>query len=301
MKADSSVYKILKLLYLLSGNRYYAKPELIDKLTISERTFFRYITSLRNFGFVIEQQDGTYHIPKNSQQFDGSIADLLHFSEEEAYILNEAINTIEASNKTRENLIGKLSALYDSDRIAVDFVSKEKSGKIKPLIEAIRQKKQVRLLNYQSSGSGKISDRLTEPFKFTPNYISLWTFEPASQTNKLFKISRIGRVEKLPTDWQFTDKHKANLTDCFRVGGKAWIPLKFGMSLKARNLLIEEYPLSEKMIQKRSDNDYLFDGHVAAFDGIARFMLGLPGEIYDIDNKDLKYFLKEKQKKSKLF
>jgi len=54
----------------------------------------------------------------------------LHFSDEEAYVLNEAIHNIEASSRVRENLIGKLSALYDFDRILAQFVAKENSSKI---------------------------------------------------------------------------------------------------------------------------------------------------------------------------
>jgi len=259
----------------------------------------RYIKTLRDYGFVVEFTDGFYKIPRNSKNYS-NIADLLHFSEEESYILNEAIHNIEATTKARENLIAKLSALYDSDRIAIQFVGKENSSKIKPILDAIHQKRQVVLRGYSSSGSGSISDRLTEPFEITPNYISVWAYEPQSDTNKLFKISRIKSVELLPQKWLHAPKHNANFLDCFRVGGTVMIPVEFKMTLKAKNLLNEEYPRSEKMVQRISDNEYLFKGEIASFDGIARFILGLPGEIYDLSHAELTEFLKKKQTMMKI-
>lgn len=284
----------LTMLALLSGNRYYCKNEIMERLEFSERTFHRYITTLREYGFVIDFDSGYYKMEKHTGHCK-QISDLLHFSEEEAYILNEAIHAIEASTKTRENLIAKLSALYDSDRIAIQFVGKEKSSKIKPLLDAIHQKKQVELLGYQSSGSGRISDRVVEPFLFTHNYISIWGFEPASQRNKLFKVSRMQKVRLCSEDWQYSNEHKASFLDCFRIGGEKKIPVKFDMTLKAKNLLVEEYPLSAQFISAINDNLYCFDGWVSTLDGIGRFMLGLPGEFFRLQNPDLKAFIKKKQ------
>jgi len=297
--SHSSLIKALNLIDLLAGHRKYTAKEIIEKLDISERTFSRYIKTLRDYGFVVEYSDGFYKIPKNSKAYN-SISDLLHFSEEESYILNEAIHNIEASTKARQNLIAKLSALYDSDRIAIQFTGKENSSKIKPLLDAVHHKTQVILHGYSSSAGGNVSDRLVEPFEITNNYIALWAYEPASSTNKLFKISRIRTVEKLQTAWQHTRSHKANFLDCFRVGGEVQIPIKFRMTLKAKNLLTEEYPLSESMVERISDNDYVFDGVIASFDGIARFMLGLPGEISALDHPELTEFLRNKQKLSKI-
>ncbi len=293
-ETHKSARNVLKLLDILSGYRKYSKNEIKNRLEISERSFYRYINVLKDYGFVINCENDLYIIEKNNKTII-DISNLLHFSEEEAFILNEAIHNIEASSKSRENLIAKLSALYDSDRIAINFVTKENSSKIKPLLDAIRLKKQVKITNYKSSGSGSISDRILEPFEFSPNYISMWAFEPKSMKNKLFKISRMQKVEKLDNDWKFEDRHKADFIDCFRVGGKTKIQINFKMSLKARNLLIEEYPISEKFVSKNSDNLYSFDGWVSKFDGIGRFILGLPGEFFNIKPTDLQTFIINRQ------
>jgi len=292
--SHASVLKVIKLLTLLSGAKAFSKQEIIERLELSERSFYRYIKTLKEAGFVINNDHTYYAIAKKSIQFK-EISSLLHFSDEEAYILNEAIHNIDANSKARESLISKLSALYDSDRISAQFVSKEKSSKIKPLLDAIKDKKQVKLIGYKSSGSGKISTRVVEPFEFTPNYISLWTYELSSKANKLFKISRVQKVEIIDANWVSESEHKSNLLDCFRIGGDKQIFVKLEMSLKARNLLIEEYPLSEQFIKSINDNLYRFNGWVAKFYGIGRFILGLPGEFYDIENIGLKEYMEEKQ------
>jgi proteasome accessory factor C len=294
-----SVQKVIRLLILLSGIKAYSKDEIVEQLELSERSFYRYIKTLKDAGFVINFDNSFYQLAKVSIQFK-EISSLLHFSDEESYILNEAIHNIDASTKAKQNLIGKLSALYDSDRISAQFVSKENSSKIKPLLDAIHYKKQVSLINYKSSGSGKITTRIVEPFEFTPNYISMWCFELESKMNKLFKISRVQSVELVDMDWEFESLHKANLLDCFRIGGDKQIPVKLEMSMKARNLMIEEYPLSEQFIKAISDNRYLFDGWVTAFDGIGRFVLGLPGEIFDIENAEFVQFMEDKKEKMKI-
>ncbi len=291
---------ILRLLDMLSGIRSYSKKEIMEKLELSERNFFRYMETLKNFGFVINREQGRYIIEKNNKSVR-DISSLLHFSEEEAHILNEAINTIDTSTKARRNLVAKLSALYDTDRIAIRFVTKENSSKIKPLLDAIKLKKRVKLHEYRSSGSGSITDRIVEPFEFTPNYIAVWAFENKSAKNKLFKIDRIKKAEITDEPWENEKLHKADILDCFRMGGKKRIPVSFDMTLKAKNLLEEEYPLSEQFITAKNENLYTFDGWVTKFDGIARFILGLPGEIHHINNEKLLDFLKIKTKKLDFF
>jgi hypothetical protein len=64
----------------------------------------------------------------------------------------------------------------------------------------------------------------------------------------------------------------------------------------AYNLLIEEYPLSEKYIAKKGDK-YIFDGFVCDFSGVGRFALGMMDQIEVIKPKSFKEFLNEKIKR----
>jgi predicted DNA-binding transcriptional regulator YafY len=290
--------KILQLLDMLSGIRRYTTKEIRERLQLSERGLYRYIKVLKDFGFVIDKDDRGYILKKNNKAAK-ELSSLLHFSEEEAYILNEAINNIPATTKPRQSLIAKLSALYDTDRIAIRFTAKEQSSKIKPLLEAIRNKRQVKVLDYRSSGGGTVTDRILEPFGFTTNYISIWAYEPESGENKLFKVERMKKVEPTEKEWRFENEHHADPVDCFRVAGKKKMNVRFEMSLLAKNLLTEEYPLSEPFIRTVNENRYVFEGWVAAPEGIGRFILGLPGEISHLENKEIRRYIEKKRKNLK--
>lgn len=57
------------------------------------------------------------------------------------------------------------------------------------------------------------------------------------------------------------------------------IAIQLQLSLVAYNLILEEFPLSEKYLKKVDDNNYLLTTEVGNFIGVGRFVLGLPGEI----------------------
>ncbi len=53
MGSNSSVNRHVKLLLLLASAKWYSRHELIKRLEISERAFYRYIHNLRECGVVI--------------------------------------------------------------------------------------------------------------------------------------------------------------------------------------------------------------------------------------------------------
>ena len=65
----------------------------------------------------------------------------------------------------------------------------------------------------------------------------------------------------------------------------------------AANLLIEEFPLAEKYMQKVDDSHWIFSINVCRYEGVARFILGLYEDIEIIDSPGLEKFLEEKVKK----
>lgn len=297
MNELEKIERLLKMLILLSSGKKYSIGELSSRYSISERSVHRYISIFRNVGFVISRPvDGMYYIEKNSPRFK-EMSQLLHFSEEEAYILSKAIHSIDDVNILKTNLVKKLYALYDFDRVAVTVVKRENSENVHQLIQAIKEKKQVVLKNYQSSNSDLVCDRVIEPFEFTPNYISIWGFDTASKTNKTFKTSRITKVERLGRNWEFQQLHKTQPIDVFRISGTPVGNVKLLLSLRARNLLTEEYPLAEKYINQINSTQFQFESLVCGWEGVGRFVLGLCNEIEIIESLELKLFLKEKIKK----
>ena len=131
-----------------------------------------------------------------------------------------------------------------------------------------------------------ISDRLVEPIKFSTNYTDIYAYEVASGKTKTFKISRIQNVSVSLKDWQNEDKHENIEADCFRMTGKEDIPVTLRMTLKAKNLLVEEYPLSLKYLSREGDY-WIFKSNVKDLSGIGRFVIGLADQVEVIEGDKL--------------
>ena len=63
------------------------------------------------------------------------------------------------------------------------------------------------------------------------------------------------------------------------------------MTLKAKNLLIEEYPLASKYVTYDGQN-WWFKGNVKDLAGVGRFVLGLADQMNIIDSPALVNYLK---------
>ena len=95
----------------------------------------------------------------------------------------------------------------------------------------------------------------------------------------------------LQTEWEHEDMHEMIEPDCFRMTGKVRIPVTLKMTLKAKNLLIEEYPLALKFVSY--DGEYWwFKGNVKDLAGVGRFVIGLADQIEIINSPILKLYLK---------
>jgi hypothetical protein len=98
---------------------------------------------------------------------------------------------------------------------------------------------------------------------------------------------------------EIKDRHKSIKTDLFRFSGTDHHPVKLKLSMLAANLLMEEFPLSEKRVQKIADNEYIFEDFVCSFEGVGRFVLGLCNEVEVLESKDFLMFLNKKRESSK--
>lgn len=287
------IERVLRLMMLLTANNRYTVDDLAKRLQTSPRTIYRYIDTFKEAGFVIAKNGECFRIDKRSKYFK-DISQLVHFTEEEAYILNSAIESIDPTNTIKQNLKAKLASVYDFKMLAECVVKGENARNVNSIIEAIENKKQIILHNYTSAHSKKVSDRLVEPLSFTTNYIQVWAYEVSTGQNKLFKLSRIGSVEIIPDDWQFEQEHKEGLMDLFRINSFEQIPVKLKLGLRAASLLVEEYPLAEKYLSPVGDDTthYILDTWVCGYEGIGRFVLGLLDDIDIIEGDGLKEFLK---------
>lgn len=286
------IERMLRLMKLMSGNENYTITELSKKLDMSYRTVYRYIETFKASGFVVNKvRTNVYRIGKMPRSHV-DMKNLIYFSEEEAYIINDIINGLHDSNQLKSGLMKKLSAIYSCTSIADYVYSAETSVKIEKLGQAIREKKKVILKAYESANSQETRDRFIEPFEFTTNCLDVWAYDIEKCENRVFKISRISEVVIIDDIWNHTERHQKSITDCFRISGFVQTPVKLELSIRAKNLLLEEYPLAEKDL-KNVDGKWILDTKVSGMEGVGRFVIGLAGDIKVIDSPELNAYIQD--------
>ena len=294
-KETSKIERLLKLILFLDLSFPRSKKECIEYLEITDSTFYEYIKLLRCTGFDVPQKNGYYWIDVLDSENE-LLARLLHFNEEEAYLLSKAIKQLDVALPVAARLYRKLIKLFDNDQLLSSVVRKQESEIVKNLEKAKTEKKQILLVNYASGNSNTIKNRLVEPFEFKHEFNLVWAYDVQEQACRQFKISRIEDTQPTSLGWKHEREHQCLPIDVFRNTGELIYRVQFIMTLRAYNLLIEEYPLAEKQCIKTSVGQFLFDATIAKLEGAARFVLGLANEIEVIGNTDFIEFLKEKSK-----
>lgn len=288
--------RMLRVMKILSSPIDYSLDELADRLEMSRRTIYRYIRTFKDAGFVVTRScKGAYHleqVPQSVPDFN----ELLYFSEEESYLINSLLDALSPTNSLKKGIREKLAVIYDKTAIA-DFVDRRSNAAhVQSLAEAARGKKKVILKDYESGNSHTIRDRYVEPFAFTTDYIDVCAYDLEDGHNKIFKINRIGSVEVLKESWTAEVSHRRRGMDVFRMTGNTCGHIKLQLSVMAKNLLIEEYPLAEKSIV-RETNTWLLDVDVCDFAGACRFYVGLADQIRIIDSPEFEEYVRNYLKK----
>ena len=287
------VERVFRLMRLMTGNAYFTVEELAEKLETSYRSIYRYIDTFKELGFAVEKIHGNiYRIVKMPSSFK-DLSKLVYFSDEEAKILCSLIENLDSSNTLKAALYKKLAAIYDITSINEFKGNKSNAACVQAISNAIGEKRKVVLKNYASSNSGNIRDRLVEPFGFTNNHLEVWAYDIERKDNRLFKIPRIDWVDVSSEEWEFEAEHHRKNIDPFHMAydGEG-TPVKLELSLRAKNLLLEEYPLAESGV-RQDGNKWVFEGHVGAMNGVGRFCIGLAGDVKVVDSPALERYIKD--------
>lgn len=291
------VERLLRLMKLMTGNVNYTVNDLAERLGTTYRSIYRYIETFKDAGFVVHKLDGgVYKLGKESPYFK-DISQLVHFTDEEAHIVNRLIDGLDDTNMLKQNLRKKLTSVYNCTAVANCIVKGANAQNVNHLVEAISEHRQVVLKGYASSHTGVVRDRVVEPFGFTTNYVQVWCYEPESDMNKLFKTARIGSVEILSEEWQHAEDHNRGYIDIFRMTGFELQRVKLELGMLARNLLVEEYPLAERDIKLLGDGRWLLDTEVCNYVGVGRFVMGLMDDIRIVGSPEFEAYIAENARK----
>ena len=286
------VERTLRLMRLMSGNVYLTVGQLAKRLDTSTRSIYRYIDTFKTSGFAVEKiADSIYRLISMPTGYK-DLQKLVYFSEEEARVLTYLIESLDETNSLKSSLYRKLCAVCDTKSIKEYSGTSKNAANVQALGNAMKDRKTVILKDYSSSSSGTVRDRMVEPFEFTNNHIDIWAYDCEKKDVRLFKIARIGWVDILPIDWQHEDEHDKGYLDAFRMQGKTQTHVRLEMTLRARNLLCEEFPLAIPDVTEK-DGKYILDTKVSKMEGVGRFVIGLMGDIRVLDSPELVAYIND--------
>lgn len=293
---QQKILRIFKLINLLHGPIGKTVSKLAELLETDERTIYRYFNLLEELGFVVLKEFTKYKIQERPEYLSDSYT-YSTFSAEENQWLRGLIESQGKGNLLKDAVLQKLQ-LKSEVKQGSEQLFKANLGRLVDLIgQGISGKKQIWLKEYYSLSSDTVSDRLLEPVAFSSDYENVHAFEIESKTMKVFKIERIGEVIICSDKWKFESKHQLPNQSLFGFTGKNNFYVRLRLSKKAYQLMQEEHPSARPFMSIKNRNQFYFEGHISHLTGLARFILGLPGEILVEEGAELTAYLKEKFEK----
>lgn len=281
----------LRLLVLLTQDRDTDIDSLSRELQMSRRSIYRYIETFRELGFVVEKRGNRYRVSPSSPFFR-RITERIHFTEDEALTINQVLNAVYDHSPQVRHLRQKLSSLYDFDVLARHGVDEHIARNLASLYDAVKLERVAVLRGYVSPSSGKVSDRMVEPYMFLSENSEVRCYELATGMNKTFKISRAERVDLLDMLWSHKEAHQPFYTDMFGFSGEQLFPVRLVLGALSARLLLEEVPSVASQLALLDDGRYRLHARVCSYKGVGRFVLGLCDDVEVESPRDFKDYLR---------
>lgn len=285
--------KELDLLLMLTQNRSYTVEDICNKMEVSRRNLYYYLDFFRNAGFIVEKNGRMYSISRESEFFS-KLYDMLLFTDEEAMLIRQLIDSNAQKTIRMKSLKEKLETFYDFNVMDNESTQSRVTRTMQRLVDAVKNKKTVKLIGYSSPNSHSVRDRIVEPFLFMNNQKDIRCYEIESGKNKTFRLSRMEGVEILNNGWLHEEEHRRVYTDLFMFSGEERMTVTLTLGQLSRNLMLEEYPLSAPCMAEQPDGRWLFVTEVCSYLGIGRFVMGLLEDIEVKGDEGFIKYLKEK-------
>ena len=292
---QNRIYRVFQLITYLKAKPAKSVKSVMEFLDTSERTVYRYLDMLKELGFQIERDSANRIWITTSGN-----SDMVTFTEQETDYLEKLIKTTGKSTKLAESVLQKVR-LSSELQIGANLLFKAHLGHIVEQISiAIIEGRQLLIKNYISAHSQTISDRIVEPMCFTDDYESVSAFEVKTKQNKYFNIERMAEVQVLDSKMQYEKEHEFFKPDIFGFQGKSLNKeIEIQMSMRAAQVLKEEYPMSIPYIKPIPDSDqYYFMAKVQSFQAPGRFVLGFLEDVKVVGSKDFNSYISRIVKKN---
>lgn len=159
------------------------------------------------------------------------------------------------------------------------------------LTEAIDKQHKVILKDYASSSSDTVKDRFIVPINLVCNNENIWAYDLEARKEKEFRLARIGSIEQVEDDPEYTHAFPKREADVFRwINPKESFHIKLKLTVAAYNYLTEEYTTAKSLpaeeLYQISKERWILDTHLQGLGAVRRFYLGLAKEIEILDTED---------------
>ncbi|UJP64273.1 helix-turn-helix transcriptional regulator [Mongoliitalea daihaiensis] len=296
---QQKILRVFKLINLLRGNIGKTVHKLADLLQTDTRTVYRYFKLLESLGFEIEKKYGKFKIIDRVEAPDKFAFGT--FNDEEIDFMQEIFSKHGKKHLLKDAILQKITIRSDFNQSIHKLFNANLGIFVDLLASAIKQENQVILADYYSLSSDSVSDRLVEPVAFNKNFDSVFAFEVESKEMKQFKIERIGEVLLTSKSFVYQQLHERLEQGLFGFTGKNQFEVVLKLSKKAYQLMMEEFPDAKPFTYTKNRNQYYFEGKIPQLPGLARFILGLPGEVKIIEGEELKQYIQDQLAKVTYF
>lgn len=273
-------------------------PELMQRIECSRRSMYRYLQLLEDNGFPLTQPFRGKYSVTGTRSGEYSVT----FTEAEARLLAKSLETIDTSSILKDSLIRKLRPIGGLSSWLPEPVHPQLAEFLNTIEKAISEKKKLLIHQYSSSRSGKIQDRIVEPYAILDHGIYVRAFDIGKGENRTFRISRMSGLTILDKAWKYAKYHEASTApDMFGFTGSEWLHVHIVVSPRFVHLLREEFPDSGAQCFRLQNDLWRCEMQVKSWVGIGRFCMGLIEELYDVQPKTFQEYLQERIRGSNIF
>jgi predicted DNA-binding transcriptional regulator YafY len=287
---QAKILRVFQLLDLLLQPWGQSVKDLTEALGSNARTVYRYLRLVgeEGLGYRVVRQKGSYRIPDT-----GRLTTHQLFSAEEKELLLQRLAEVGAPNPVLESIRRKVQLSAGLLPRPEELPALQRLIWAEQLREAIRKGCRVRLLGYRSTSTPEVRDRIVEPLYLSPE-LQLRAWEVAASLEKSFLLDRMQGVEMLQE--AVTPRTVDRLPDFFGLADNDWLPVELLLTNRAHGVLIREYPAAARCCTAGTDPSWphFFRGKVRGYEGIGRFVMGLPTEVRVVAPDAFRQFVREK-------
>ena len=263
---------------------HYTRQMLAENYDVHPDTIKQDFNAIKNAGFELTY-DEDYRYGFSADKPYEQLKGLLQLSEADQLRLLQALNEVEPGNLQFEELKRRLASLYEYAQKEQGYMRRPYLTKVNLLEQAKQEKHQVVLVDYRSSNSNVVADRLVEPFDAKAEDDILQAFDVDKKELRHFRISRIKRIRPTETPWAYESQHQVLATDPFRIVDDRQVMVHLRLKVGAYNELVERFPLSKAYIQEDAQEEGIYDFQARVnhqFFGLTNFILGFHHQIVEV-------------------